>query len=257
MPVTESLLALQGIVKTFRRGRHQMTHALKNVSLDVHAGEIVALVGESGSGKSTLGRVALGLLQPDAGRVRFDGHDFDGLTPEQFRQLRTGMQPIFQDPTASLNPRRTVRESLAQALWKTPGDEATRCVRLLEDVGLRPAPQFLDRYPHELSGGQRQRVLIARCLAMEPKLIIADEPLSGADVSIRGQVLNLLLDIQRSRDVAYLMITHDISIARAFADRVAVMMQGELVEVGPSQQVLRTPNHPYTQRLLAAVPALG
>lgn len=255
--MTEPLLALQGIVKTFRKGRHEVMHALKNVSLDVHPGEIVALVGESGSGKSTLGRVALGLLQPDAGRVRFDGHDFDALTPEQFRQLRTGMQPIFQDPTASLNPRRTVRESLVQALWKTPGDQPARCVRLLEDVGLRPAQQFLDRYPHELSGGQRQRVLIARCLAMEPKLIIADEPLSGADVSIRGQVLNLLLDIQRSRNVAYLMITHDISIARAFADRVAVMMQGELVEVGPSQQVLRTPDHPYTQRLLAAVPALG
>jgi len=256
-PVSEPLLALQGIVKTFRRGRHQLTHALKDVSLDVHAGEIVALVGESGSGKSTLGRVALGLLQPDGGRVRFDGHDFAALTPGQFRQLRTGMQPIFQDPTASLNPRRTVRESLVQALWKTPGDEAARCARLLEDVGLRPASQFLSRYPHELSGGQRQRVLIARCLAMEPKLIIADEPLSGADVSIRGQILNLLLDIQRRRSVSYLMITHDISIARAFADRVAVMMQGELVEIGPSQQVLRTPNHPYTQRLLAAVPALG
>ena len=255
--ITEPLLALRGISKTFSRGRHQVTHALKNVSLDVHPGEIVALVGESGSGKSTLGRVALGLLRPDAGRVRFDGHDFDDLSPEQFRQLRTGMQPIFQDPAASLNPRRTVRESLVQALWKMPGDEAARCARLLEDVRLRPALQFLDRYPHELSGGQRQRVLIARCLAMEPKMIIADEPLSGADVSIRGQVLNLLLDIQRSRNVAYLMITHDISIARAFADRVAVMMQGELVEVGPSQQVLRTPNHPYTQRLLAAVPALG
>ena len=248
---------LEGIVKTFRRGRHEVTHALKSVSLDVHPGEIVALVGESGSGKSTLGRVALGLLQPDAGRVRFDSHDFGDLTPEQFRQLRTGMQPIFQDPTASLNPRRTVRESLVQALWKTPGNEAERCVRLLEDVGLRPALQFLDRYPHELSGGQRQRVLIARCLAMEPKLIIADEPLSGADVSIRGQILNLMLDIQKSRNVAYLMITHDISIARAFADRVAVMMQGEIVEVGLSQQVLRTPNHPYTQRLLAAVPELG
>jgi ABC-type oligopeptide transport system ATPase subunit len=130
-------------------------------------------------------------------------------------------------------------------------------VRLLEDVGLRPAKQYLDRYPHELSGGQRQRVSIARSLAMEPKLIIADEPLSGADVSIRGQVLNLLLDIQRSRDVAYLMITHDISIARAFADRVAVMMKGELVEVGPADAVLTTPEHPYTRRLVAAVPALG
>ena len=144
-----------------------------------------------------------------------------------------------------------------QALWKNPGDEAARCVGLLEDVGLRPAAQFLDRYPHELSGGQRQRVSIARSLAMEPRLIIADEPLSGADVSIRGQVLNLLLDIQRRRHVAYLMTTHDISIARAFADRVAVMMKGEMVEVGPAHDVLGAPRHPYTQRLVAAVAELG
>jgi ABC-type glutathione transport system ATPase component len=253
----EPLLVLEHISKSFRQGRHQVLHALRDVSLTVHAGEIVALVGESGSGKSTLGRIALGLLTPDQGRVSFGGHDFGALAPEQFRALRTGMQPIFQDPTASLNPRRTVRELLLQALWKRPDAGEARCVRLLEDVGLRPALQYLDRYPHELSGGQRQRVSIARSLAMEPRLIIADEPLSGADVSIRGQVLNLLLDIQRSRNVAYLMITHDISVARAFADRVAVMMQGELVEVGPSQQVLRQPSHAYTKRLVAAVPALG
>jgi ABC-type glutathione transport system ATPase component len=254
---SQPLLVLDHVSKSFRQGRHQVLHAVRDVSLTVHAGEIVALVGESGSGKTTLGRIALGLLKPDQGRVSFDGHDFSALAPEQFRALRTGMQPIFQDPTASLNPRRTVRELLLQALWKTPDAGAARCVRLLEDVGLRPALQYLDRYPHELSGGQRQRVSIARSLAMELRLIIADEPLSGADVSIRGQILNLMLDIQRSRNVAYLMITHDISIARAFADRVAVMMQGELVEVGPSQQVLRQPSHAYTKRLVAAVPALG
>ena len=225
--------------------------------LTVNAGEIVALVGESGSGKSTLGRIALGLLAPDSGSVEFDGHRLTGLAPEVFRDLRTGMQPIFQDPTASLNPRKTVRQLLMQALWKRPDEGEARCVRLLEDVGLRPAAQYLDRFPHELSGGQRQRVSIARSLAMEPKLIIADEPLSGADVSIRGQELNLLLDIQRSRGVAYLMITHDISIARAFADRVAVMMKGEVVESGPAEEVLRNPTHEYTKRLVAAVPALG
>jgi len=256
-PAAQPLLVLEDISKTFKLAGGGVLHAVRSVSLTVGAGEIVALVGESGSGKSTLGRIALGLMQPDAGRVQFDGHSLTGLSSEQFRALRTGMQPIFQDPTASLNPRKTVRELLMQASWKSPDAGEARCIKLLEDVGIRPAARYLDRYSHELSGGQRQRVSIARSLAMEPKLIVADEPLSGADVSIRGQVLNLLLDIQRSRSVAYLMITHDISIARAFADRVAVMMQGELVEVGPAEQVLGRPSHPYTKRLVAAVPALG
>jgi ABC-type glutathione transport system ATPase component len=253
----EPLLVLDRVGKTFRLPGGATLAAVRDVSLTVHAGEIVALVGESGSGKSTLGRIALGLLPADTGDVVFAGRSLRSLSSGEFRTLRTGMQPIFQDPTASLNPRRTVRELLMQALWKQPEAGEARCLRLLEDVGLRPAAQYLDRHPHELSGGQRQRVSIARSLAMEPRLIIADEPLSGADVSIRGQVLNLLLDIQRSRGVAYLMITHDISIARAFADRVAVMQKGELVEVGPSEEVLRTPRHAYTRRLVDAVPALG
>jgi len=253
----QPLLVLDAVSKNFRVAGGGTFAAVKAVSLTVHAGEIVALVGESGSGKSTLGRIALGLLAPDAGSVTFDGKRLTGLPPEEFRALRTRMQPIFQDPTASLNPRKTVRELLMQALWKQPGEGEARCVRLLEDVGLRPATQFIDRYPHELSGGQRQRVSIARSLAMEPRLIIADEPLSGADVSIRGQVLNLMLDIQQSREVAYLMITHDISIARAFADRVAVMMKGEVVEAGPADAVLSNPQHAYTRRLVEAVPMLG
>jgi ABC-type glutathione transport system ATPase component len=249
------LLVLDQVAKRFGKGRDAVD-AVRPTSLTVHAGEIVALVGESGSGKSTLGRIALGLVAPDTGTVAFDGQSLTGLSAAAFRMLRTGMQPIFQDPTASLNPRRTVRELLMQALWKRPAEGEALCIALLEDVGMRPAAPYLDRYPHELSGGQRQRVSIARSLAMQPKLIVADEPLSGADVSIRGQVLNLLLDIQRSRGVAYLMITHDISIARAFADRVAVMMRGELVEVGAAATVLRTPAHEYTRRLVAAVPAL-
>jgi len=253
----EPLLVLDHVGKRFRLPGGQVLDAVRDVSLTVHAGEIVALVGESGSGKSTLGRMALGLIPADGGEVTFAGHRLSQLTPEQFRDVRTGMQPIFQDPTASLNPRRTVRGLLMQALWKQPAAGEPRCVQLLEDVGLRPAARYLDRYPHELSGGQRQRVSIARSLAMAPRLIIADEPLSGADVSIRGQVLNLLLDIQRASGVAYLMITHDISIARAFADRVAVMMKGELVEIGPAATVLLTPQHDYTRRLVAAVPALG
>src|SRR5690606_11685435 len=253
----QPILVIDSVSKRFRIAGGGTLAAVKSVSLTIGAGEIVALVGESGSGKSTLGRIALGLLQPDEGSVMFEGTRLTGLPAETFRELRTRMQPIFQDPTASLNPRKTVRELLMQALWKQPGAGAGRCTQLLEDVGLRPAAQFLDRYPHELSGGQRQRVSIARSLAMEPRLIIADEPLSGADVSIRGQVLNLLLDIQKKHDVAYLMITHDISIARAFASRVAVMMKGELVEVGPAEDVLSNPRHAYTKRLVAAVPLLG
>ncbi|CAA9421755.1 MAG: hypothetical protein AVDCRST_MAG51-2049, partial [uncultured Ramlibacter sp.] len=168
------LLVLDGVSKNFKLPGGAILPAVRDVSLAVHAGEIVALVGESGSGKSTLGRIALGLLAPDGGKVIFAGQDLTSLSAEQFRLLRTGMQPIFQDPTASLNPRRTVRELLMQALWKQPAEGEVRCMQLLEDVGLRPAARYLDRYPHELSGGQRQRVSIARSLAMEPRLIIAD-----------------------------------------------------------------------------------
>ena len=253
----DPLLSIDQVSKTFQRPGASPLAAVKSVSLTVAAGEIVALVGESGSGKSTLGRIALGLTQPDSGRVVFDGHDLTHTAAESFRVLRTGMQPVFQDPTASLNPRRTVRALLTQALWKNPVDIEERCIALLGDVGLRPASRFLDSYPHELSGGQRQRVSIARALAMEPKLIVADEPLSGADVSIRGQVLNLLLDIQEKRQVSYLMITHDISIARAFADRVAVMRHGEIVETGAAEVVLNEPQHAYTKHLVAAVPTFA
>ncbi|APD13387.1 ABC transporter ATP-binding protein [Pandoraea pulmonicola] len=253
----QPLLSIDNVSKCFAVAGGGVFHALKSVSLSVRRGEIVALVGESGSGKSTLGRIALGLMSPDSGSVSFDGHCLTGMSPAEFRTKRTRMQPIFQDATGSLNPRRSVRELLLQALWKHPVDAEVRCVRLLEDVGLRPAAKYLERYPHELSGGQRQRVSIARSLAMDPLLIIADEPLSGADVSVRGQVLNLMLDIQRSREVAYLMITHDISIARAFADRVAVMMKGELVEVGAAEEVLGNPQHQYTRRLVDAVPVLS
>jgi ABC-type glutathione transport system ATPase component len=166
------------------------------------------------------------------------------------------MQPIFQDATASLNPRRTVRQLMAQALRRHGRSSDPQAAALLDSVGLRPGGEYLDRFPHELSGGQRQRLAIARALAVEPALIVADEPLSGADVSIRGQVLNLLLDIKEARGIAYVMITHDISIARAFADRVAVMLRGEIVESGPVNEVLIAPRHDYTRRLLTAVRGL-
>jgi ABC-type glutathione transport system ATPase component len=250
------LLELRNVSKTFRSAAGETVHAVRGVSLVVRRGETVALVGESGSGKSTLGRIALGLIEPDAGEIVLEGRSFASLSSREFRAARTAMQPIFQDATASLNPRRTVRQLMGQALRRHEGSLDARAAATLDSVGLRPGLEYLDRLPHELSGGQRQRLAIARALAAEPALIVADEPLSGADVSIRGQVLNLLLDIQETRGIAYVMITHDISIARAFADRVAVMLRGEIVESGPVDEVLVRPEHEYTRRLLAAVPLL-
>jgi ABC-type glutathione transport system ATPase component len=252
--MTAPLLALQGITHSFRRSGGSLVQAVRAASLEVGHGETVALVGESGSGKSTLGRIALGLLAPDEGRVLLDGKPFSEMSSRGLRRERIALQPIFQDATASLNPRRPVRELLAQALrQRRAGAIEAQSVDLLDSVGLRPGREYLQRYPHELSGGQRQRLAIARALAMRPRLIVADEPLSGADVSIRGQILNLLGDIKKERGLAYLMITHDISIARAFADRVAVMSQGEIVEQGPASVVLISPAHDYTKRLLASV----
>ena len=249
------LLALQGVTHSFRRSGGTLVTAVRDANLQVEQGETLALVGESGSGKSTLGRIALGLLRPEAGRVLIDGKSLYGMARRELRRERVAFQPIFQDATASLNPRRTVRDLLAQALWQRgSGGIEQESIGVLESVGLRPGRGYLERYPHELSGGQRQRLAIARALAMEPRLIVADEPLSGADVSIRGQVLNLLSDIKKERGLSYLMITHDISIARAFADRVAVMCQGRIVEEGQADVVLTRPQEDYTKRLLAAVP---
>lgn len=250
------LLSLEHVSKTFRPPGAPEVRAVRDASLAIGEGETVALIGESGSGKTTLGRIALALLAPDAGRVVLDGKSLWDLSPDALRATRIIMQPVFQDATASLNPRRSVKELLGQAFRPNGAALEERAVRLLESVELRPGREYLPRYPHELSGGQRQRLAIARALAVEPRLIIADEPLSGADVSIRGQILNLMMKIKEERRVAYLMITHDISIARAFADRVAVMKEGELVETGGAKQVLAMPSHPYTRRLVAAVPSL-
>lgn len=250
------LLQIDNVSKAFRRTRKETVYAVRDSSLMVMAGETVALVGESGSGKTTLARIALGLVKPDAGHVIFDGRPLYALSGAKFRAARAKMQPVFQDAATALNPRRTAREHMLQALGDRSAAAERQAVELLHSVGLRPGERFLPRFPHELSGGQRQRLTIARALAPQPRLIIADEPLSGADVSIRGQILNLLLDIKQERGIAYLLITHDISIARAFADRVAVMMRGEIVETGPAQKVLTAPEHEYTRRLLAAVPTL-
>ncbi|MDQ6878366.1 MAG: ABC transporter ATP-binding protein [Candidatus Dormibacteraeota bacterium] len=255
-----ALLETRAVTKRFHRRDGTVLTAVQSVNVTIGAAETVALVGETGSGKSTLARLALGLEVPDEGQILFRGRTLDQMSSAEHHKFRLAVQPIFQDPGASFNPRRRVRELLRQAFIQAgkPGSAippATAAV--LASVGIPATADFLQRYPHELSGGQRQRLAIARALAMAPDLLIADEPLSGADASIRGQILNLLSDLQDQRGIAILFITHDISIARAFAHRVAVMYQGNVVEQGLAGDVLGHPQHPYTQLLLAAAPSVG
>ncbi len=245
------LLELRHVSKTFTRRGATPQRAVNDVSLTVERGECVALVGESGSGKSTLARLALRLIDADEGEVLFDGAYLHTLSGKALRQARIKMQPVFQDASTAFNPRRTVRTILQQAAVGDPS--VAHLCALLERVELRPAEPFLARYPNELSGGQRQRLSIARALATEPSLIIADEPLSGADVSVRAQILDLLADLQAQSGVSYLLITHDILLARAFSHRIAVMHQGSIVEHGDTPTVLQAPTHAYTRRLLDAV----
>ncbi|UCC71790.1 MAG: ATP-binding cassette domain-containing protein [Gemmatimonadota bacterium] len=232
--------------------------AVDGVSLDIRRGETVALVGESGCGKSTTARLILRLLEPTAGRVIFDGQDTLALDRTGLMRFRRRAQIIFQDPFGSLNPRMTVGAVLREALHVhgiARGEAAARCVaELLDAVGLHA--DDAGRYPHEFSGGQRQRVGIARALAVEPEFIVADEPVSALDVSVQAQVLNLLADLQQRFRLTYLFITHDLSVVRHLADRVAVMYLGRLVELGDSDSVFGDPLHPYTRALLSAVPVL-
>jgi oligopeptide/dipeptide ABC transporter ATP-binding protein len=255
----QPVLQLEGVRRSFLRGDGTAVEAVRPTDLAVHEGEIVALVGESGSGKSTLARIALALEQADEGRVLLNGRDLNVLGSRELRRRRIAMQPVFQDSSAAFNPRRSIFQILNEALEcrpERPRDRRKAAAEVLERVGLSPGASYLDRYHHELSGGQRQRLGIARALATEARLIIADEPLSGADVSIRGQILNLLLELRRERGLSILFITHDISIAQVFADRVVVMYRGMLVEEGPAGEVLHAPAHPYTRLLKAAVPSI-
>jgi ABC-type glutathione transport system ATPase component len=235
----------------------QMQRAVDRVSLAIRAGEVLALVGESGSGKTTLGRMLLGLTAPSEGTILYKGMDVATRAGAAARSFRREVQVVFQDTGGSLNPRRTIAQSVALPLtWHRGLDSraaAAEVDALLEQVGL-PAAHFRHRLPHELSGGQRQRVGIARALASNPALIIADEPVSALDVSVRAQILKLMFDLQRERKLSYLFITHDLGVVRAMADRVMVMHQGRVVESGDADGVLNTPRDPYTQRLLAATP---
>jgi len=253
------LLDALAVTKRYNRRDGSVLSAVDGVNLSIDPAETVALVGETGSGKSTLARLALGLTPPDEGEIRFRGRPLNKMSRAEHHRFRLAVQPIFQDPGASFNPRRKVKDQLRQAFvqaGRRREDIPAASAAVLTSVGLHVTTDFLHRYPHELSGGQRQRLAIARALAMAPDLLIADEPLSGADASIRGQILNLLSDLQEERKIAILFITHDISIARAFAHRVAVMYQGHVVEQGLAGDVLRHPRHPYTQLLLAAAPSV-
>jgi peptide/nickel transport system ATP-binding protein len=230
--------------------------AVDGVDFSVEQGETLGLVGESGSGKTTLSRTVLQLLQPSSGSVRFGGREIVGLSRREMRPLRAEMQMIFQDPYASLNPRKRVGQIVGDPLrlqGRASGAELQRTVRgLLERVGL--SPEHYQRYPHEFSGGQRQRIGIARALALQPKLIVADESVSALDVSIRAQILELLLELQRDFGLTYVFVAHDIAVVRHISDRIAVMHKGKIVEQGPADQVCQRPSDPYTQSLLAAVP---
>ena len=230
--------------------------AVDDVSFEIAEGETLGLVGESGSGKSTTGYCVLQLLKPTSGSIRFDGKELTELGREELRRMRREMQIVFQDPYASLDPRMTVGDIVAEPLVVhsigTKKDRRARVRELLDVVGFDPS--YTNRYPHEFSGGQRQRIGIARALALSPKLIVCDEPVSALDVSIQAQILNLLKDLQQDFGLTYLFVAHDLAVVRSMSDRIAVMNKGKLIEIGPAEQVYTNPQDDYTKALLSAVP---
>jgi oligopeptide transport system ATP-binding protein len=263
MSANGNLLEVKDLTKHFpiRSGllvEHTVGHvkAVDGVSFEIREGETLGLVGESGSGKSTTGYCILQLIKPTSGSVRFQGQELTELGREDIRKMRREMQIVFQDPYSSLDPRMTVGDIVAEPLQvHGVGSRRTRreTVRqLLDVVGFNP--NYTNRYPHEFSGGQRQRIGIARALALNPKLIVCDEPVSALDVSIQAQILNLLKDLQRDFGLTYLFIAHDLAVVRTMSDRIAVMNRGKLVEIGPAEEVYTTPRDEYTRALLAAVP---
>ncbi len=262
----EAILEVEGLRKYFVQGGgilggpKVVVKAVDGVSFSLRRGETLALVGESGSGKTTTGRLVLRLLEPDEGRIVFDGVDITHVPEKKLRKLRPRMQIIYQDPYASLNPRMPVGEAIAEPLvvhgLADKREARDRALEMLERVGLTPAEDFYSRIPAQLSGGQRQRVVIARAMILEPELVVADEPVSMIDVSMRASILELLKSFQRERGLAMIFITHDLSVARLIADRVAVMYLGKIVEEGPVEEVLRDPRHPYTAALVTAAPSI-
>jgi oligopeptide/dipeptide ABC transporter ATP-binding protein len=261
----EPIVELEGVTKefpvrqgVFSRGGGRV-HAVEDVTLTVNTGETLGIVGESGCGKSTTARLMLRLLDPTSGKIRFEGQDISRLSHRQLRPLRREMQMIFQDPYASLNPRKTVEQIVGQpfAVHKVASSREAklRVQELLEVVGL--SREHASRYPHEFSGGQRQRIGIARALALNPKLIVCDEPVSALDVSVQAQILNLLRSLQEEFNLTYVFISHDLSVMRQICSRIAVMYLGRVVELAESERIFEQPRHPYTAVLISAVPRLS
>ena len=268
-----ALIEVRNLSKIYSRGESAFggkagggseVRAVNDVSLDIHAGETLGLVGESGSGKSTLGRLILRLIEPTSGSIRFEGRDLLAAHGGEMRRLRRDMQIIFQDPFASLDPRFRVEEIVAEPLVihgnpngnrKARGEIRTRVVELLRAVGLDES--ILRRFPHEFSGGQRQRIGIARAVALHPRFIVADEPVSALDVSVGAQIVNLLAQLQRDFGLTYLFISHSMPVVRYLSTRIAVMHRGKIVEAGPTEQITERPAHAYTRSLLEATPELA
>lgn len=250
-----------GLLSRFRR-KGKMVHAVDGVTFAIHKGDVLSLVGESGCGKTTLARLMLRLLRPTEGSIVFDGQDLFKADKKEVQKIRVKMQAVFQDPYASLDPKKTVRQIVAEPLVvnhlsKDSSETFERVSKALDTVGLTPAGSFADKFPYELSGGQRQRVAIARAVVINPHFIVADEPVSMLDVSIRAEILALLLGLKRKLNLSYLFITHDLSVARYVSDRMAVMYLGKIVEIGATDDVCANPVHPYTKALLSAVPAMN